>query len=78
MQVWQAEYFYCYNHLVDAVLIVRYAIDGMCAKSTTYMYVLQTSNNRVISSSHLYCCHSVKLCVLLIAKLPFPLDITDC
>jgi len=38
--------------------------NGMCVKSNTKIYVAQTSNNRDISSGHLYCCllPQVKLC----------------
>jgi len=34
----------------------------MCTKNYTHIYVVRTSNNRVISI--VACCHSVKLCAL--------------
>ena len=38
----------------------------MCAKNNTHIYVVQTSNNRVIAvyDSIVACCHRMKLCAL--------------
>ena len=40
--------------------------NGMCPKNNTHIYVVRTSNNKVIMACYLYCCllHSVKLCAL--------------
>jgi len=47
---------YCCNLSVDVALNVRFTMNGMCVKNNTHMYVVRTSNNRVISLGDLYCC----------------------
>jgi len=49
------EGYYC-NLSVGIALNVRFTTNGMCVKMNTYIYVTRTSNKRVISSGHLYCC----------------------
>ena len=46
----------CCNLSVDVALKVRFTTNGMCAKSNTQIYVMWTSNNRVILSGDLYYC----------------------
>jgi len=46
----------CCNLSVDVALKVQFTMNGMCAKSTTQICVMPTSNNIVILSGDLYCC----------------------
>ena len=43
-------------HLIQVLLQVRFTTNGICAKNNTHIYVVQTSNNRVIAPHDLYCC----------------------
>jgi len=46
----------CCNLLVGIVLNVRFTTNAMCAKNTTHIYVVRTSNIRVIMACDLCCC----------------------
>jgi len=62
----------CCNLSVSATLNERFTTNGMCEKNNTYIYVAQTSNNRVISSSVLYCCLLPQCDALPTCRLGFP------
>ena len=47
---------YCFNLSTGVALNGQFTMNGMWVKNNTHIYVAQTSNNRVISSGHLYCC----------------------
>jgi len=47
---------YCCNLSVGIALKVQFTTNEMCKKSNTHIYVVQTSNNRVISWGGLRCC----------------------
>jgi len=46
----------CCNLSVGIALNVRFAMNRMCAKNSTHIYVTWTSNYRLILSVDLYCC----------------------
>ena len=51
-----AECWYCCNLSSGVALNARFTTNGMCEKNNTHMYVVRTSNNRVIMACELYCC----------------------
>jgi len=46
----------CCNLSAGITLNVRFTTNEMCAKNNTHLYVVWTSNNRVISLGDVYCC----------------------
>jgi len=47
---------YCCNLSAGVALNVCFTTNEMCAKNNTHIYVVRTSNNRVIAAHDLYCC----------------------